>query len=138
MALGHKLVCVRYDAWLTAAVMFLLIPLPWLSAIFIAAVIHEFSHILAIILCKGKIYEITITSHGAKIHASCLSDGWMLLCILAGPAGGLLLVFLYRFFPRLALCALMQSAFNLLPFYPLDGGRALRCTVSLVRQYFGK
>ena len=44
---------------------------------------------------------------------------------LAGPAGGLLLMLLLRVAPRVALCSLLQSAYNLLPVGALDGGRAL-------------
>ena len=50
-----------------------------------------------------------------------------MICILAGPAGSLLLLLTAEYLPRLALCGLVQGLFNLMPLHPLDGGRALRC-----------
>ena len=55
-----------------------------------------------------------------------------MLCSLAGPIGALLLLCIVRWFPRLALCAALQSAFNLLPIGGLDGGHALRCCLELL------
>jgi len=58
-----------------------------------------------------------------------------LFCQLAGPLCGLLLVFLGRWVPRVAVCAFMQSMYNLLPLTPLDGGKIMQI---LFRQLISK
>lgn len=111
--------------FLTAAAAILLIPLPWLVAWSLAAAIHEAFHLLALILFHYPVRSVTIGSGGAVIEADVPPTGKMALCALAGPAGGLLLTVLMHIAPRIALCGLIQSLYNLLPLCHLDGGRAL-------------
>lgn len=63
-----------------------------------------------------------------------MSTGRELIAVLAGPAASLLLLSLVRVFPRVAICGLIQGIYNLLPIYPLDGGKALRCLMALVEE----
>lgn len=112
--------------------MLLAVPLKWLLAWLLAAAVHEISHILAIRVLGGRVLAFRVHIAGAAIEISPMSPGRELLSALAGPAGGLLLLPLGRWLPMSAACALLQSAWNLLPVYPLDGGRALGCLLSLI------
>lgn len=114
-----------------AAALFLL-PLRWILALVLAALVHEGFHLLAVLLCGGQISHIRFGGNGAVIQAFSLSPGKALFCTLAGPLGALLLLPLARWFPRLALCAAVQSAYNLLPVRSLDGGHAFAYLAALL------
>jgi Zn-dependent protease len=50
-------------------------------------------------------------------------------CALAGPMGSFLVLLMSEVLPEAALCGLFQGAYNLLPIYPLDGGRISLCVL---------
>ena len=112
-----------------AAFLCLILPVSWVIAGVAAAVIHECFHILAVYLCGSRICSLRVGIHGAVIETSIMSVRQQFFCILAGPAGSLLLVLTGEYFPRFALCGFVQGFYNLLPLYPLDGGRLLRCVM---------
>jgi stage IV sporulation protein FB len=120
--------------WLLAllASMLLILPVQWVIAAVLAAVFHELCHYLAIRLCGGRVQKLQAGTVGAKMEAAGLNTFQELLCSMAGPLGSLLLLFLARWLPRTALCAGFQGIYNLLPVYPLDGGRVLRCGAALL------
>lgn len=109
--------------------MVLLLPLKWLAAALAAAAVHELCHLAAVRALGGKVYSLTIGPTGAVMDASVTGRGREILAAAAGPAGSLLLLLLIRLAPRVALCGLIQGLFNLLPLYPLDGGRMLRAAL---------
>lgn len=117
---------------LFAALLLLNLPLRWLLSWLAAAAIHESFHILAILAFRGRIFHIRIGITGAVMEVSPLSPGKELICALAGPMGGLLLLSLAGICPTIALCALVQSLWNLLPIYPMDGGRMLQCVLCML------
>ena len=114
------------------ALMLLVLPLKWLIAAALAAGIHEFFHYLALKLCRCRIQNLRIHTGGAVMELDSMTRGKELLCALAGPMGGLLLLLFAKWLPRTAICALIQSAYNLLPLFPLDGGRVLRCGAQIL------
>ena len=107
--------------------MILLLPLRWIICAFLAAAFHEYCHLLAVKLCGGRVEALSVGNRGAVLYADDMPVQKALICTLAGPMGSLFLVLFIRWIPRIALCALVQGIYNLIPIYPLDGGRAIRC-----------
>ncbi len=126
--------CLQTDrfVYLLGALLLLSIPLPWLIAMVTAALFHELCHILCIKCLGENIQGFHIGSGGAVIQTTSLSAWKELACAAAGPLGSFFLLLFARWIPRTAFCAVAQSLFNLLPIYPLDGGRMLRCLVILL------
>lgn len=114
-------------AYIWCAMLILILPLQWVAAALFAAAFHEACHMLAIYACGGMVGSIAVDGGGAVMDAGTLTNEQELFCALAGPMGSLLLLLLVRWLPRLAVCGLVHAVYNLLPVYPLDGGRVLRC-----------
>ena len=121
--------------WPVLGLMVLLFPLRFLVGVLLAALIHELGHLLALKLAGGRVLSVHLRAGGARIEASPLPPGREALCALAGPAAGALTIFAYKTFPELALSGLVQTVFNLLPVYPLDGGRAMRNICCKIRDF---
>ena len=114
------------------ALLILSVPLRWLLAAAISVAMHEMCHIAAIRCFGNKIYSLQVGIGGARIHTQPMTPFRELICALAGPAGGAVLLLLVRWFPMVAICAGIHTFYNLLPVHPQDGGRALRCGARLL------
>lgn len=119
-------------ACILLALLCLVLPLDWLLSAAIAAVFHEICHILAVMVMGSKVYTLSIGTGGAVMEASPMESWKDLVCVLAGPAGSLSMLVLSAYIPKTALCGLVQGLFNLIPVYPLDGGRALACLTEML------
>ena len=127
----HK---IRMDgsSWIFLAVLTLLLPVNWVISAVIAAAVHELCHIAALRILDIPVLGIRIGASGAILDTGTMTCPQELLCALAGPAGSLLLFLLLHVCPRIALCGLMQGLYNLLPIFPLDGGRAIKCGIRML------
>lgn len=114
------------QTYLFWALLLLLFPLNWLSAVFLAAIFHELCHVLAVKLLKGNIRNFHVHWNGCVLEVDRFKDVHQFVSILAGPLGSLSLVLLHRIAPRIAVCGFFQGIYNLIPLLPLDGGRLLR------------
>ena len=114
------------------ALLILQIPLQWLFSAVVSIAVHELFHYGAIRCCGYRVQSIHLGIRGVRIVTPPMLLWQELLCTLAGPFGGMLPLFLARWFPALALCSGFHTLYNLLPVYPQDGGRALRCGARLL------
>ena len=118
-------------AYFFLALLFLTVPLRWAISVLLAALFHEFCHYRVICFVGGNVTSVTIDIHGAVMDARIPSTERELLCAAAGPVGSFLLLLLCRMFPEIAVCGFIQGCINMLPVYPLDGGRILKCILEL-------
>ena len=88
---------------------------------------HECSHAAAIYLLGGRISRICIGGRGVTMETTGISGIREIICALAGPIGSILLLTVAPRFPRTAICGFVHGIYNLLPLFPMDGGRILRC-----------
>lgn len=122
-----RCVVIQTQVYFLLPLIILLFPNGWIASWIAAAVIHECFHIVALILFRVRILKMEIGILGAKIETEPMPGTIEQICALAGPVGALSVLPFSRYIPYIALCVLAQSVYNLLPVYPLDGGRALRC-----------
>lgn len=126
---------ISWTALIGLALAILLLPLKWILCALLAAVIHESCHILALMLLGSKVFGICIGVGGTVIDCWIPDQKREIVSILAGPAGSFLLLSFQDILPELSVCAAIQGLFNLIPIYPLDGGRILKI---LLGKYSGK
>ena len=124
---------IETGVYFTIALLVLMMPLWFFISLIIAAGIHEICHYLVLKLCDVMVYQVSIGPFGASIETESMDPGRELVSALAGPVGSFILVLIFRWVPGIALCGLIQGIFNLLPIYPMDGGRIMKCMLEILK-----
>ena len=103
---------------------------------FLAAMtVHELAHAAVLLLLGGGIESVRLSFAQVELLTGLLSDRTELWSTAAGPGINLLCGWLFRrWMPAFAAVSLLLALFNLLPVWPLDGGRLLR---TLLRMRWG-
>lgn len=126
--------------WLIMGALLLAAPLPLFGCFLLACGVHEWGHWWGIRRLGGRVEVLRLTGGGAVMELS----GDRLypyraeaLMALAGPAASVLLALGAGLTDRwlgvgglLAWVSMVLGTFNLLPVWPLDGGRALLAALS--------
>ena len=118
--------------YFVVALSLFVLPVPLVFGWVVASLVHEACHLLMALILKVKVLSIKIGATGAAIKTEPMSPVQELCCSLAGPVGGLIPLLFVRYIPYIALSAAVQSCYNFLPVYPLDGGRAVKSAATCI------
>jgi len=121
--------------WILAAISFLTGQfLPFFILILII-MIHEFGHLAAALWFKWEIKSITLLPFGGKLEVNGILDRPIkeeLIVVISGPIQHLFLGFIcicffqeWTYYSLFMMLNFQLLCFNLLPIWPLDGGRLL-------------
>lgn len=103
------------------------------SAFLLGVTLHEAAHLLCLRLAGIEIERISFSLCGASIYTRPMKSRVEILVAAAGPGlNFLLFLLLVRQMPIAALVNLCLAVYNMLPFYPLDGGRILRALLHML------
>lgn len=95
-------------------------------------IMHELSHMICALLFNIDIEEISLMPTGVSAkYKGKISNLKELIISLAGPAASIFLAFLYNneiYF----MINIFIVIFNLIPIYPLDGGRIFRVLLKMI------
>lgn len=129
---NHVAISVQPSFWVMAICLVLVLPLRWGIGWLIAVMVHEIGHVLGIVMFRISILSVSIKSSGVYVRTSQMLLWQESIVALLGPLFSAILLLFAEWFPFMAICAIVQLAFNLLPFECFDGGRVLRGVLRII------
>jgi len=126
-------ISVRFEFYILISLLLFYLPLYLLLSWLFAALIHELFHYIALRIFRVNVYTLTIGVSGAVMKTGPMNLKEEIISAAAGPFGSIFLLMFARIAPYVALFGFVQWSFNMLPIYPLDGGRILLC---ITKRYF--
>ena len=129
---SNEMLSIKPGFCIGLCVAILVVPVQWLISWMCAAMIHELGHYLMLKIQKLQICSITLGLGGAVIRTGQMTLKQELLSALAGPLLGFCSIGLARWLPYIAICALIQNVYNLLPLHGHDGSRVITCFLGLL------
>ena len=129
---------------------FIIVYFGWMEIFLIymlVIMLHELSHYLIAVLLGYKLNQITFMPYGAGISGNNIfKPSHEIIIALAGPAFNLIISLIcialwwvfpvtYSYTELFVKCNLVLGLFNLIPLFPLDGGRIL---VAFLEKYTSK
>lgn len=128
----NTLFTVEPSFFILLALSLVIIPAQWVLGWLFATCVHELSHYLSIKLFRLRIFQVRIGKTGILMETETMKAHQELFCALAGPIGALSILPFAKVIPHAAVCAAVQSCFNMLPFFPMDGGRAILSILHII------
>ena len=108
-----------------------------LTASLCAAVLHELSHLLTMLLLGVSLKSVSFHGCGVRIHPETrlVSYGKELAVLMSGPAANIIVCLALYYYNRndAAVVQLALGLLNLIPCRSLDGGGILFCILSMTR-----
>ena len=122
-----------------AAYMFAIGKIEMFAYYYLFVLMHELSHILVALILKVDVKEIELLPIGINAkYENKISLIRELIISLAGPIASIIfsIIFENETFVFMNICI---AIFNLIPIYPLDGGRIVQSTLKMIfGEYIGK
>ena len=115
--------------WILSLMIF---PMKFVIAWIITVMIHELGHLLSIQLLGIQIHGITFEFTGIRIRTEPMIPLHEIITAAAGPAFGVVLILLSYHAPLIKGLAIIQTCCNMIPIYPIDGGRVVDGILALV------